>query len=314
MPTAYPLRYTDENAGDRSNLDQPLVSVVTPCLNAARFIEKTIESVLGQDYAPLEYIVMDGGSSDGTLEILDRYRDRLQYFSRVDAGAADAVNRGFLASRGSVFAWLSADDVYAPGAIRAAVAHLRSHPEAAAIYGEAMWIDEQGSPIRRYPTVAPFQKQMLANDCGICQPACFLRREAFEAAGMLDASLRFAFDYDLWIRLSRSRGLAAVPNLLAMSRMYASNITLGRRRMGFQETIRIVREHFDYVPFSLVYCYLSFLRDGRDQFFQPLRPSPVVFLASFFAGSYYNRRHLWRYWREWFPKRRSGAPPAKLLA
>src|SRR5436305_1918041 len=84
---------------------QPLVSVVTPCLNAAHFIERTIDSVMAQDYPHIEYIVMDGGSTDGTLAVLERYGSRLRYFSGRDDGAADAINRGFLASRGSIFAW-----------------------------------------------------------------------------------------------------------------------------------------------------------------------------------------------------------------
>src|SRR5947199_5227950 len=99
-----------------------LVSIVTPSLNAAPFIEQTIESVLSQDYPHIEYTVMDGGSTDGTLEILERYRGRLQYTVQKDAGTAEAVNRGFLRSRGAVFAWLSADDVYLPGAVRLAAA------------------------------------------------------------------------------------------------------------------------------------------------------------------------------------------------
>ena len=280
-------------------MDYPLVSIVTPCLNAGRFIQATIESVLSQDYTRVEYIVMDGGSSDGTLEILERYSGRLRYFSGPDAGVADAVNRGFLKTHGSIFAWLSADDVYYPGAIASAVAQLSLHADASAIYGEATWVDEQDMPLERYPTGTPYRREMLERECSICQPACFMRREAFEAAGMLDARLRFAFDYDLWIRLSRSHRLTAVEDLLAMSRMHSGNLTLGRRRGVLEEAIRTLRRHFGYIPVNWIYDYLSFLRDGRDQFFAPLQSSPMVFLGSFFVGSYYNRRSLRRYWREW---------------
>ena len=108
---------------------RPLVSIVTPSYNAARYIEQTILSVLSQDYANIEYLVMDGGSADGTVEILKRYEGRLRYVSAPDGGPADAINRGFRASRGAIFAWLNADDTYLAGAVSAAVAHFHSQPD-----------------------------------------------------------------------------------------------------------------------------------------------------------------------------------------
>src|SRR5579872_2866095 len=102
-------------------MQSPLVSIVTPCFNAARFIEETIESVLAQDYPLIDYVVIDGGSTDGTIEILRRYEDRLHWHSARDNGQADAVNRGFAQARGDIFAFLNADDTYLPGAIARAV-------------------------------------------------------------------------------------------------------------------------------------------------------------------------------------------------
>src|SRR5271156_6078068 len=112
----------------------PLVSIITPSLNMARFLPQTIESVLSQDYPRIEYIVMDGGSTDGTLEILRRYEERLRLVTGRDGGAADAINRGFSLSHGRIFTYLSADDVYSPGAVSTAVRALREHPEAAVVY------------------------------------------------------------------------------------------------------------------------------------------------------------------------------------
>jgi glycosyltransferase involved in cell wall biosynthesis len=287
-------------------MSEPLVSIVTPCLNASRFLEKTIQSVLSQDYPRLEYIVMDGGSSDRTLEILQKYGARLKYISAPDAGVADAVNRGFLQSHGSIFAWLSADDLYFPGAIRKAVERLRADPGAGVVYGGAAWVDEHQAVLGRYPTMAPFRAEFLEQECVICQPACFLRRETFEQAGLLNSRLKFSFDYDLWIRLSRFTRFAAMDDLLAMSRMHRSNITLRQRREVFEETIGLFRQHYGYIPLPWIYCYLSFLRDGRDQFFEPLQPSKAVFWSSLWTGSYYNRRRLGRYWREWFSNFSSG--------
>ena len=277
----------------------PFVSVITPARNAAEFLEETIRSVLAQDYPHLEYLVMDGGSTDGTLEILERYRGRLQFVSAADGGAADAINRGFRKARGEILAWLGADDLYLPGAIAAAVAALTEDPAAAAVYGEGEWIDETGRSLGRYPTVAPFDADMFRRECSICQPACFLRREAVEAVGGLDDSLQSAFDYDLWIRLSRRYPFRAIPQLLAQSRMHSRNKSLGQKRRMFEECIALLGRHYGYVPLSWVYSYASFLKYGGDQFFTPMRPSPAVYLRSLEMGSRYNARHLARYWKEW---------------
>lgn len=286
--------------------EQPLVSIVTPCRNAARFIERSIESVLSQDYPRIEYIVMDGASTDGTVEILERYRGRLEFESAADGGTADAINKGFARSHGSILAWLNADDEYLPGAVGAAVRGLAEHPDAAAVYGEGIWVDEQGREIGRYPTTAPYRPAMLGEECGICQPAAFMRRAAVEAIGGLDRGLHYSFDYDLWIRLSEKCSLAAMPEAIALSRMHRANKTLGGRREVFRETIALLRRHYGYVPVNWVYGYLSFLRDGRDQYFEPLRHSPAVYLASLPVGVVYNWRHPWRYLREWSSRLRIG--------
>jgi len=281
-------------------MDQdPLVSIVTPSFNSARYIERAIESVLSQDYPRIEYIVMDGASTDGTVAILERYATRLQYVSAPDAGAPDAINQGFARSRGLILAWLSADDEYLPNAIGNAVRRLAEHPDAAVVYGEGAWVDEEGTEIGPYPTMSPYRPGMLEQECGICQPAAFLRREAVESVGRLDPALQFSFDYDLWIRLSQRYPFVAVPERMALSRMRRDNKTLGGRRQIFQENIAVLRRHYGYVPVNWVYGYLSFLRDGRDQFFEPLRNSAAVYSGSLIVGSFYNYRHLWRYWREW---------------
>lgn len=279
---------------------QALVSIVTPSLNAAPFIERTIESVLGQDYPYIEYTVMDGGSTDGTVEILEKYRGRVQYAVEKDAGTADAVNRGFLRSRGAVFSWLSADDVYQPGAVRLAASRFAGRQDVGVVYGEAQWIDESGSVLGRYPTITPFHPSMFEKECCVCQPSCFIRREAFANVGMLDTALQSAFDYDLWIRLALAGcRFSDVPEYLASSRMHRSNKTLARRRLMFEENLQVLRRHYGYVPVNWVYGYLSYLRDREDQFFEPLRRSAVAWLASLPAGAYYNRAHFWKYLTEW---------------
>jgi glycosyltransferase involved in cell wall biosynthesis len=277
----------------------PLVSIVTPSYQSGRFLERAIESVLSQDYSPIEYIVMDAGSTDGSVGILERYRGRLTYVTAADGGAADAINRGFRKSTGSIFAWLNADDLYFPGAVRAAVKHLEDLPGVDVVYGNGVWVDEAGDGIGPYPTLSPFTADALRRECGICQPAAFMRREAFAAAGMLDPDLHFAFDYDLWIRLSRDRRFHAMPETMAASRMHRANKSLGGRRKVFEENMAVLRRHYGYVPLNWIYGYQVFLRDGRDQFFEPLRHSAAAYLESLAVGLRYNSRHPFRFVQEW---------------
>ena len=163
----------------------------------AQHLPATIESVLSQDYPRIEYIVVDGGSTDGSLEILGRYHDRLRWHTGKDKGPSDAAHRGFLEARGEVFAWLNADDIYLPGAVRTGVEYLAAHPDIDVVYGEAYWIDDQGAVIRRYPTL-PFDPKVLERDCFICQPASFIRASSYKGCG-LDPDVARSFDYDLWI-------------------------------------------------------------------------------------------------------------------
>jgi glycosyltransferase involved in cell wall biosynthesis len=280
-------------------MPSPLVSIVTPSFNSGEFLEETIQSVLSQDYPRIEYLVIDGGSTDGSAAILERYRDRLQYISQPDKGAADAINRGFQRSRGEILAWLSADDCYLPGAVEAAVERLAVEPDAAVVYGEGYWMDESGRTLGRYPTVAPYFPAMFRRECGICQPASFLRRGAIEAVGLLDAGLQSAFDYDLWIRLSRRHSFMAIPQYLARSRMHSHNKSLGQKGLMFEECIQLLQRHYGYVPLNWIYGYLSFLKDHTDQFYFPARTSVSTYLRSLAVGSRYNSRHLFRYWGEW---------------
>lgn len=277
----------------------PVVSIVTPSYNMAEFLPETIESVLSQDYPHIEYIVMDGGSTDESVKILEKYTDRLRYVSVPDDGAPDAINRGFRMAHGEVFAWINADDTYLPGAVSTAVQHLVSHPESAAVYGQAYWVDRQGEILRPYPTRA-CDFEVLGTDCVICQPACFMRSDAFTAAGGLNPHLQYTFDYDLWIRMARQHKLSYLPEYLATTRMHPGNKTLGDRRKIFEENCYLLKEHYGYIPFRWIYGYACYLLDKRDQFYEPLRPSVLGYSLSLPLGMYRNWTRVWRYLKEWF--------------
>lgn len=276
----------------------PLASIVTPSLNLADYIEEAALSVLEQDYPRIEYIVVDGGSTDGTLEILARFSDRVRLVVEQDSGPVEAINRGFAEATGEVFAWLAADDYYFPGAISSAVAALEAHPDAGAVYGDAVWVDASGRLIGDYPT-RDFDPCLLARECFLCQPAVFLRREAFENAGGLDPRWPHTFDYDLWIRMSRRWKLEHIPVRLAASRMRRGTITLGARRRVLEENIRLLVHHYGYAPFKAVFAYAAHLVDRRDQFFEPLKPTAFKFALSLPLGLYFNRHHPARFLAEW---------------
>jgi hypothetical protein len=282
---------------DTNNIS-PLVSIVTPSFNMGAYIEETIASVLAQDYPNLEYIVMDAGSTDGTLNVLKKYEGRLQYVSQPDDGTADALNKGFAKSRGSMLAFLNADDTYQPGAISAAVGALSANPKVAMVYGEGVWVDERGEIIGHYPT-GSFDRQRLERECFICQPAAFFRREPFEAIGGMDPKLHYTFDYDLWIRMARQFELRKIDKLLAASRLHPASKTVGSPKPMVDENIGLLRRHFGYVPLAWVCRYISMRIGEKIAIPPPTTLSLRAYCVSLPAGLAMNPRYPLRYLREW---------------
>lgn len=275
-----------------------LVTIVTPCLNAAPFLEQTILSVLEQDYPRIEYLVMDGGSTDGTLDILRKYEHALHWQSAPDRGTADALNRGFALGKGELLGFLNADDLYLPHAVSTAVDSLRDNSEAAGVYGEAWWIEENGARIAPYP-VRDFDRALLERECFICQPASFFRRGPFDSAGGFDPEFNLTFDYDFWLRLTRTFSLCRIDATLAESRMHHANKTLSQRDRVFRETFRVLKRDCGYVPFHWIYSYLCFRADARDQFFEPFQPSLLRYLESLPVGLWNNPGAIGRYLADW---------------
>jgi glycosyltransferase involved in cell wall biosynthesis len=276
----------------------PLVSIVTPTFNMGRFLPETMDSVLSQNYPNIEYIVVDAASTDNTVEILKdyelRFPGRFTWISEPDRGQSDAVNKGFLRSRGEIFTFLNSDDTYLPGAVSRAVEAMQANPSAAVVYGDAYYTAEDNSIYRRYP-VDPYDYARLGSLCHICQPAAFLRAAAFREAGMLDTSLHLTLDYDLWLKISERHPLLKIDHFLAKSRMWADNKTLSRRRVTFQEVVRILKKHRGYVPLNWVYGYAAFLRDGKDGFHEYSKPSLITYLFTLGMGFYFNPFRFYRF-------------------
>ncbi len=221
------------------------VSVVTPSFNQGAYIERTIESVLAQRGAfELEYLVVDGGSTDETLAILRRYEGRLRFVSERDRGQSDAINKGIRMTTGDVVAWLNSDDTYAPGALDAVVRTLGG-TGARWCFGECPIIDEQDvevrSAIARYKAWVSrrYSLRRLLGRNFIPQPATFFRRDILDEVGPLDESLHFAMDYDLWLRFARVAEPVFVPRPLARFRWHGASKTGAGYRAGAWECFRI---------------------------------------------------------------------------
>jgi hypothetical protein len=218
------MKASDPSESSRKEL--PRVSLVTPSYNAAPYLRAAIESVLEQDYPNIEYLVMDGGSTDGTVELLREYDDRLSWVSEKDAGQADAIARGFEKTTGSILGWLNADDVLKPGAIRTVVDTFLAHPVVALVYGKADFIDAKGRIIGPCTVVEPHSlNRLLYYGDYIIQPAAFFSREAYQSVGGLDKSLNWAMDWDLWIRLAQKFELLYIGKTMASYRWLGSNKT-----------------------------------------------------------------------------------------
>jgi len=217
-----------------------LVSVITPSYNQARYLEATIQSVLGQDYPEIEYIIVDGGSTDGSVDLIQRYSNRLGWWvSERDQGQTDAINKGFTRARGQILAWLNSDDVYLPGAVSQAVAYLKAHPEAGMVYGNTNFIDENGKEIGQF-NAAPTDLRLLRQGyVHIPQQASFFRADLWRKVGPLDPSFYFAMDYDLWVRLAKLGPLAYTPQLWASFRLHGSGKTIAADDRCWPEMLRV---------------------------------------------------------------------------
>ena len=193
-------------------MKQPKFSIITPSFNQARFIEATIRSVLEQDYPNVEYIIMDGGSLDGSVEVIERYSDKLaSWVSEPDDGQTDALNKGFGRATGEIFAWINSDDTYEPGVLQQVAEYFDQHPEVGLVYGEANFIDEVGNQIGRFPAGQTNYNLLRSGYVHVPQQAAFFRADLWRQVGPLDPDFFFAMDYDLWVRLAKVSEVRYLP-------------------------------------------------------------------------------------------------------
>jgi glycosyltransferase involved in cell wall biosynthesis len=233
----------------------PRISIITPSFRQGKFLERTLHSVLSQQVEAKEYFIIDGGSKDGTVSILEQYGDCLTWVSERDRGHSDAINKGIKKSSGAIIGWLNSDDIYYPGALEAVLEYFELHPEVQVVYGDANHIDENDAFIEKYPT-EDFNWERLKEVCYISQPATFLRRSVIEKYGLLDVRLRQSMDYEYWLRLAKNNvRFAHLPLLLAATRLHKEAFTVSASVACHRACNDLTRRHLGRTPDKWIFNY-----------------------------------------------------------
>jgi glycosyltransferase involved in cell wall biosynthesis len=223
----------------------PSLSVVTPSYNQAEYLERTIQSVLSQDYPALEYLVMDGASTDGSVAILERHAaaGALRFVSQKDGGQSAAVNEGFRRTSGEIIGWVNSDDLYAPGALRVVGEYFAAHPEVEWLFGRCPIVDRDDRPYKSYVTaykefwLRRYSYQWLLVENFLSQPAVFFRRRLLERVGALEPDYHLAMDYHLWLRMAQVARPAFLDRELAYFRSSGENKMSLQWQKSFQEDL-----------------------------------------------------------------------------
>jgi len=226
---------------------EPLLSIVTPSFNQAQFLETTIRSVLEQDYPVFEYIIMDGGSTDGSVDIIRRYADRLAFWqSKPDRGQADAINEGLRRTRGEYVAWINSDDAYLPGAFREAVNAFEENPGAGMVYGNGIMVDQELVILDKHYYSQLTLVDLLAFEV-LLQPAVFMRKAALEKVGYLNDQYNLILDHELWVRIAAAYPIQHIQNFWALERTHpmAKTIAMAGRFVDEAEWLITQAEHSD---------------------------------------------------------------------
>lgn len=231
-----------------NNVNKDLkISVITPSFNQSKYLPIAIESVLHQTDERYEYFICDGGSTDSSMSIMQRYEDRIQWISEADSGPAEAINKGFARASGGILYWLNADDILFANAFAKAIETFEVYPDVGVIYGDAKYIDESGKILGAYPTEA-WNWQRMQQTCIISQPAAFFRRAVFEEYGPLNTNTRI-MDYDFWLRLGLNGiNFIHVPEIFAGMRRHEQAFSVSQRLELHSQSNDITHQLLGYTP------------------------------------------------------------------
>jgi glycosyltransferase involved in cell wall biosynthesis len=214
----------------------PRLSIITPSFNQALYLEETIRSVLLQGYPDLEYMVVDGGSTDGSLEIIQRYAPWLAYWvSEKDNGQAEAINKGLQRSTGVIAGWINSDDIYFPNAWQELITHLAANPGCVLAYRDCTFIDQAGQTVGHWQTQPQSLADLLLGDDHIPQPTALMNAQVWRSAGGMDCRFHYILDFDLWVRLGLAGKMQYFPGSTAGFRLHSSSKTLSYQQKFIEE-------------------------------------------------------------------------------
>ena len=228
----------------------PIISIVTPSYNQGSYLEETILSVLEQGYPALEFFIIDGGSTDGSVEIIKKYAHRLTYWeSKPDRGQSHGINKGFRMASGEIVAWLNSDDLLAPGALKVVAQAWQQNPGVGLITGQTEIIDQAGKPTGNIFGSEPnVINSLLSSENPVSQPSTFFSTSALKEVGFLDETLHMSMDWDLWLRIGARFPMLFITKILSKSRTWEMTKTRTQLVRSGPEHIRIVKNFFKQNP------------------------------------------------------------------
>jgi len=228
----------------------PIISIVTPSYNQGSYLEETILSVLEQGYPALEFFIFDGGSTDGSLDIIQKHQDQLTFWeSKPDRGQSHAINKGFRMASGEIVAWLNSDDLLAPGALKVVAQAWQQNPGVGLITGQTEIIDQAGKPTGNIFGSEPnVINSLLSSENPVSQPSTFFSTSALKEVGFLDETLHMSMDWDLWLRIGARFPMLFITKILSKSRTWEMTKTRTQLVRSGPEHIRIVKNFFKQNP------------------------------------------------------------------
>lgn len=254
------------------------ISIITPSYNQAPFIERTILSVLNQNYIDIEYIVMDGGSTDGTIEILKKYSKHIIWKSEKDSGQSEAINKGIKIATGDVIAYLNSDDTYEPDAFFKIVDFFEKNPDKKWVYGKCKIIDKNDKEIRKPITIYKnfllkhYSYTKLLSENFISQPATFWKRQIHSEVGFFDENEHLCMDYEFWLKIGEKYPVGVIHDYLANFRYYTDNKSSSANKKQFKDELRIAKKYsngrilpillheINYFKITLIYKLFSIVQ------------------------------------------------------